>query len=139
MGWCRLSTLGPDLLARGLPVRFIARGQSMRPALRDGDRLILDADTTTVTVGDVVALPDRPFAVCHRVIARIGEQVLVKGDAVGWPDGWYARDALLARVVGVERAGLPQPIRSLTAVPRSVVGALPRIGRDLLDRRLRRP
>lgn len=111
----------------------------MRPALRDGDRLILDADTSAVTLGDVVALPDRPFAVCHRIIARFGERVLVKGDAVGWPDGWYRREALLARVVGVERDGLPLPIRALAAVPRSVLGALPRIGRDALHLGGRRP
>lgn len=134
-----MSILAAELLAQGLPVRFVARGQSMRPALRDGDRLILDPDTRTVTVGDIVALPDRPFAVCHRIIARVGERVLVKGDAIGWPDGWYRRDALMARVVGVERAGLPVPIRSLAAVPRSVVGALPRIGRDLVLGRFRRP
>lgn len=139
MGSCRLSILAAELLAKGLPVRFVARGQSMRPAVRDGDQLILDADTTQVVAGDIVALPDRPFAVCHRIIARIGEWVLIKGDAVALPDGWYRRADLLARVVGVERAGLPVASRSHRAVPLSVLGALPRIGRDLLRRGRRRP
>jgi hypothetical protein len=131
MGWCRLSIPAADALAlealsRGLPVRIVARGQSMRPAIRDGDGLMLVGDTATVGVGDVVVLPDRPFAVCHRVIARLGERVWVKGDAIGCLDGCYARRALLARVVAVERGRLHQPARAFGAVVRSVTLAGPR-------------
>lgn len=123
--------LALDALAQGLPVRIIARGHSMRPALRDGDRLILDANTTTVAVGDVVVVPDRPFAVCHRIIARVGERVWVKGDAMGMPDGAYRRAELTAQVVGATRAGLPISVRPAGSLTRSVLFALPRIGRNL--------
>lgn len=123
--------LAQAAFARGLPVRIIARGHSMRPALQDGDRLVLDPETTMAVVGDVVVVPDRPFAVCHRVIARVGERVWVKGDAMGAPDGSYRRAALTARVVGATRDGLPIALRPAGAVTRSVLLALPRIGRNL--------
>lgn len=118
-------------LAQGLPVRIIARGHSMRPALLDGDRLILDANTRTVAMGDIVVLPDRPFAVCHRIIARVGERVWVKGDAIGVPDGVYRRADLTAQVVGATRDGLPIELRPAGTLARSVLFALPRIGRNL--------
>lgn len=134
MAWCRLSIPAADALAltalrAGLPVRIVARGQSMRPAIDDGDGLVLVGQTDAVQIGDVVVLPDRPFAVCHRVVARLGERVWVKGDALARPDGIYARKALLGRVVAVERGGMHRPGRSWSAVIRSVALTAPRVVR----------
>ena len=104
--------LARDLLDQGLPVRLRVRGGSMRPCVRDGDVVILAPDVARVGVGDLVLLPVGDFGVVLRVIARRGERVCVKGDALPGIDGWFLRRDLRARVVGIERDG------RLVAMPR---------------------
>lgn len=97
-----------DRLAAGSSVRVIARGGSMRPFVRDGDTLTLSPDVAPVRLGDVVLLRRGAFGALHRVAAVApGGWLCVKGDAVARADGWFDRDALAARVVGVERLGHP--------------------------------
>ncbi|MCB9547508.1 MAG: S24/S26 family peptidase [Myxococcales bacterium] len=115
--------LALEALAAGLPVRLRARGASMRPAVRDGDVLLLAPDAAHAGVGDLVLVPREDFGVVHRVIARVGERVWVKGDALPRPDGWFDRRALPARVVGIERGDRLVALRPWWAVPASLLTA----------------
>lgn len=114
--------LARELLARGQSVRFVARGQSMWPAILDGDRLTLApraeaGKAEPVRLGAVVFVPTADFGVAHRVVARIGPWCCLKGDAAVAIDGWFRADRLVARVVAVERDGR-------AVVMRETVGAV---------------
>lgn len=110
-----------ELLARGLPFQFIARGASMRPFVRDGDVLIVAPEAERAQVGDLVFIPQGSFTI-HRVIARIGERVWVKGDALPRADGVFLRSELLGLVVCQSRADRLQKHRILRAIPVSILG-----------------
>lgn len=113
--------LARALLDRGQSVRFVARGQSMWPAILDGDRLtlapragVVRADTgqaEPVRLGAVVFLPTADFGVAHRVVARFGPWCCLKGDAAVAIDGWFRAEQLVARVVAVERDGRAVVVR----------------------------
>lgn len=86
----------------------------MRPWVRDGDVLLLAPDAELADIGHLVLVPVGDFGNVHRVVARWGERVWVKGDALPWPDGGFDRRTLPARVVAIERDG------HLVAMPRLV-------------------
>ncbi len=123
-----------EALARGLPVRFCARGASMRPWVRDGDVLVLAPDAELADVGDLVLVPVSDFGVVHRVVARWGHQVWVKGDALPWPDGWFDRRRLKARVVAIERGGRLVAMPRLAPVARSLATGPLRLLKGLISR-----
>jgi hypothetical protein len=106
-----LAGLMRDVLGRGLPFRFEARGSSMYPAVRDGDVVTvapLAADGPRT--GDVVAFVHAATGGVrlHRVVGVAAGRFLVKGDNALASDGAVDRDALLGLVVGLERGGRPR-------------------------------
>jgi signal peptidase I len=100
-----------ELLARGSTVTFVARGASMRPFLRDGDRVTLAPLRGRPRLGDVVLTRGASLGVVHRVVALRGGRVLTKGDALPRSDGWRSLGDVLGRVERVERAGRAVPLR----------------------------
>lgn len=104
--------LARELLARGHPVRYVARGCSMWPGILDGDRLTLIPAVGAVRVGDVMFLPTEDFGLSHRVVARVGRTLCLKGDGCVRPDGWFPAEAFVARVVHIERDGRAVPVRT---------------------------
>lgn len=74
--------VGAALAARRLG-RVVVRGESMRPTLEPGDRLVVVRGGRSVRTGDLVTLPDprRPArAVVKRVTALTESGVVVSGD-----------------------------------------------------------
>jgi hypothetical protein len=96
-------------LAAGEAVEFVARGRSMWPWLRDGDRLTLAPLQAAPRVGEVVAVRvELGLGPVHRVIYRRRDgSVLLKGDATFWPEGWMAADEVVGRLAAARRAGRP--------------------------------
>jgi len=100
-----------ELLKGGVAVRFVARGLSMWPLLRDGDKItVRSLGSRTLRVGDVVLCSsEHGHLLAHRVVRRrrvCGRWALVvQGDQVSKPDGVYGRADILGRVVTVERQG----------------------------------
>jgi hypothetical protein len=98
-----------EVLARGLPFRFRARGWSMTPFIRDGDVITISPFRNRVPgVGEVVAFirPAAGNVVVHRVVARHGTASLIQGDsASGYADGIIPAENLVGRVTRVERNG----------------------------------
>lgn len=115
-----------EALARGRTVSLTARGGSMWPFIRDGDRLTLAPLDRAARVGDVVWVRagTAPGPI-HRV-RRIDRErrVCVQGDASIVPDGWFRQADLLGRVVAVERRG--RRVRLHRRLPR-VYGGLLRV------------
>ncbi|MEZ4466169.1 MAG: S24/S26 family peptidase [bacterium] len=117
------AALALEALAAGHAVRLRARGASMVPFVQDGDVLILAPDAAHAGIGDLVLVPRGDFGVVHRIVARLGQRVCVKGDALPVPDGWFDRRRLPARVVGIERGETLVALRPWAAVPRSLLTA----------------
>jgi ribosomal protein S18 acetylase RimI-like enzyme len=92
---------------RGVPLRTPVRGFSMTPFIRDGDVVTVAPLRGEPSVGQVVAvaLPRDGRMALHRVIARRGDRWLVRGDNCPEADGDFDLDALVGRVVRVERDG----------------------------------
>jgi len=101
--------LSKDALARGASLRFRARGNSMRPFIKDGDILnIKPIEATEVQIGDVILFRQGRRILVHRVVKRRVEpevMLIVKGDSRLRPDGPVHPDQLLGKVTGVERGG----------------------------------
>lgn len=97
-----------DLLARrGGPVRIAGLGGSMRPFIRSEDTVVLvPLGEARLRLGDVVLLDaGRRGLMLHRVVRVEGDRYLIKGDGNPVPDGWFGREAVLARAVALERPG----------------------------------
>lgn len=102
------------VLDRDVPFRFTARGSSMFPFIRDGDVITLGpvrplhpASGRVARVGDVVAFrhPETDRLAIHRVVGRRSGALLVRGDNCAAPDGLVALEAVIGRVLRVEREG----------------------------------
>ncbi|NQT35523.1 S24/S26 family peptidase [bacterium] len=92
-----------DVLAREKPFRFLARGYSMFPFIRDADVITVHAMTgISPSVGDVVAFihPRNGRLVIHRLIKKSCDDYLVKGDNSVEP----AEVASLEHIIGIIRA-----------------------------------
>jgi len=129
-----------EVVRRGGHLPLLARGDSMRPAIRSGDRLVLGpVGPGEPRVGDVVVWSDGRRAVIHRVLAVRGRRLKTRGDSRLYDDGWLDASALLARVVRPEREPTPgalsivrrwaPPGRRLLASLRARLFARPRASR----------
>lgn len=108
-----ISELRAQLKSRGR-CAIVSTGGSMRPAVRSGDTLFIQA-TPEVAVGDVVAYwrpgetPEGDKLLCHRLMAPRNERgrFLTKGDTLSrfetFVDG--AEGELLGKVVALSRKG----------------------------------
>ncbi len=92
------------LLTRALEaggLELVARGVSMRPLLRSGDRVQLAPRTPRRGDVALVALEDR--VVLHRLVRRRAGRWLVRGDARPRADGWHEPERILAVATGFRR------------------------------------
>jgi len=92
------------LLERALAsgdLEVVARGISMRPALRAGDRVRLAQRAPRRGDVALVALADR--VVLHRLVGRRGRHWRVRGDAHPRCDGWVEPERILAVATGFRR------------------------------------
>ena len=102
--------LTAEVLGRGATARLPARGGSMRPFIPDGCVAVVEpARAEDLHVGDVALVSVGGSLVIHRVV-RLGRvagrpAVQTKGDAVCELDSWACGDAVLGRIVALEREG----------------------------------
>ena len=103
-----LAPLVRDLAADGRAIEIPVRGNSMRPMLRDGDRVRLGPVTeVNVRLGDVVLRVEPSGPITHRVVGwwplRDGWRILTKGDGARRLDPALPPDRLVGRVVALIR------------------------------------
>ncbi len=104
----RLDRTKWELLARrGEPVRIAGLGGSMSPFIRSDDAVLLEPFATgRLGLGDVVLLDaGERGLMLHRVVRIAQGRFLIKGDGNPAPDGWFGREAILARAISLERPG----------------------------------
>lgn len=116
-----LGQIAVSVLDKGVPIRFLARGFSMYPYIRDRDVItICPLKDDTLSRGEVVAfiLPESENLVVHRIIGVYDNNYRVKGDNMRRIDGVLPRTAILGIVKKVERHGKcvnfgPHPVNSI--------------------------
>lgn len=97
-----------SLMRRGISCRFQAKGSSMWPFIKDGDRLTVSPIRGSLPgIGEVVAFtrPGSRSLWLHRIIGRKDEGYLLCGDCAQEADGEIPRENILGRVTKVERNG----------------------------------
>ncbi len=109
----QLSVPGPALvellrttLAEGGPFRFLAKGFSMDPFIRDDDMItVWPLVDPSPGLGDVVAFIQAKTErlLVHRVIRVKGNSFVIKGDNSAGVDGLIPRANIIGRVKRVER------------------------------------
>jgi polysaccharide export outer membrane protein len=131
-----------DLLFRdGHETLVPVRGSSMRPALRDGDAVVVAPFVGPPRPGQIVLARVGGALVAHRLrrieVAPSGRRYRLCGDAAGF-DAPVGRADLLGRVVAVVRGGTRQPIDDHPAALRRALRRLdrPRRARALARRGL---
>lgn len=106
------------LLRDGVPVVFTASGRSMRPFVRDGDRLTVDpAAVAGLSRGDIgLYCYGEENLVAHRCLGPLqpprGPGFRFRGDAVIGPVEILSRGQILGKVTGLTRDGRNIPLES---------------------------
>ncbi|MBI4124635.1 MAG: hypothetical protein HY466_01715 [Deltaproteobacteria bacterium] len=94
-----------DLLLRQGMVRLRIATGSMRPALREGDEIVVQpAAPETLRVGDILLVRYQGQMVCHRLVKILDSGTFViRGDAAPAAGGEQVRaDQIIGRVVQVK-------------------------------------
>lgn len=99
-----------ELLGSGQAVRFLVRGRSMYPEVRDGEMVtVIPVGPAEVKVGDIILYRAGGGALAHRVIRtemRSGRPVFIlRGDASAVTDEPVEAAQVSGQVVSVERGG----------------------------------
>ena len=133
-----------ELLRRGCAVRFRADGQSMHPAIRNGDAItVAPTPPAEVRAGDILLCRQRRRVVAHRVVSITrgdhGESALVLcGDARASDATPVASTQVLGKVIAVDRQRRTLgPGRRARALLRALRIAASRVERLLLPTGLR--
>ncbi len=109
-----------ELLRDGQPARFVARGGSMWPAVRDGAVVeVTPCPADTLRPGELGAFVGGHGPVVHRVVAREPGGVRFRGDARPSDDGVIEDGRVLGRARVVRAApwrwGVPRAIHARLA------------------------
>ena len=113
--------LTTDLLSRGYGVRFKASGESMHPAIRDGEVItVKPVSPGEVKWGDILLYHSERGLIAHRVksVKRQGGKpmvLLLCGDGAATCDDPVSAECILGKAVSVERHGRTVPLTGLRA------------------------
>lgn len=88
------------VLAGGNRFRFTVHGVSMSPFIREGDTVEL-SPVGKLHKGRIYLAEKKGRLLLHRAVAVKGNRVLLKGDNLPEPDGWFEKEGLLAVTVAV--------------------------------------
>jgi hypothetical protein len=105
-----LAVLLRELSHHGMEGELPVRGGSMRPTLREGDRVrLVPATASDVRVGDVVVRAGASGPIIHRLVgwwpSEGGSCILTKGDGAARLDPPGGRAEVVGRVVARVRDG----------------------------------
>jgi hypothetical protein len=119
-----------EVLGRGLPFRFQARGWSMSPFVLDGDVItVAPLLKTRPGLGAVVAFvhPGTGDLLVHRILGREETGWLTQGDNLAHsPDGLVPAANILGRVTEIQRQG--RRVRLGLGIERYGITLLSRLG-----------
>ncbi len=91
---------------KGAAFRFRAKGYSMHPAIKDGDKIVIVPPGEALPgIGDIAAFvqPETGNLIIHRIIERRGNLYLLKGDNAAAADGYVPAVNILGLVKVAKR------------------------------------
>ncbi len=95
-----------DLIARAGAAWVREASPSMSPLIRPGDEVrLVPLDPRRVRRGMLIAYQGEHGLVLHRVLARTSAGLVAKGHALACPDPLVGWEEVVARVIGLRRAG----------------------------------
>lgn len=97
-----------DTITKDASFRFMAKGFSMFPFIKDGDILTISKfNPVNCGIGTVLAFvhPISKKLLIHRLIIKKKFFYFIKGDAVPTTDGWVHKDNILGCITKIERNG----------------------------------
>ena len=99
-----------QLLRQGQSVRFRPGGHSMRPAINDGEAVLVEpVNPARIRLGEIILYLFERGVIAHRVQSieqsAVGLVFTTRGDTSHAADAPVAEADVLGRVVAVERAG----------------------------------
>jgi hypothetical protein len=95
-----------DILGKGAECRLEVKGYSMSPFIKDGDVVTISPMSEgSPGFGDVIAFvhPKTEKLLIHRVVRKIGDACLLKGENAPEPDGLIERNDMIGIITRVER------------------------------------
>ena len=113
-----------DLLSRGHAVQFQVHGDSMYPVIRENDTLHVEP-VRRFSRGDVVLVLAERGLTAHRVLARRGTTLILRGDNAPAADDPIEESQVLGRVTYVLRDGKRHEVfRSAVAIATALLRRL---------------
>lgn len=103
-----------ELLSRGHAVQFRVHGDSMYPVIRENDTLHVEP-SRHFRRGDVVLVLAGRGLTAHRIIARRGTTLILRGDNAPAADDPVEESQVLGKVTYALRDGRSVDVRSLRA------------------------
>ena len=103
-----LVELVKEVLSKRVECRLQVKGFSMSPFIKDSDVVkISPMSDSAPEFGDVIAFvhPKADKFIIHRVVRKIGDACLVKGENALEPDGLIERKHIIGVITRVERKG----------------------------------
>ena len=103
-----LVELVKEVLSKRVECRLQVKGFSMSPFIKDSDVVkISPMSDSSPEFGDVIAFvhPKADKFIIHRVVRKIGDACLVKGENALEPDGLIERKHIIGVITRVERKG----------------------------------
>jgi signal peptidase I len=95
-----------EVIGKGAVLRFQARGYSMSPFIKHGDIITVAPLKNSIKTGDVVAfIGNGKKLIVHRIIGKIKNSFVIKGDNLSEADGVIPENNILGYVRKVERDG----------------------------------
>ena len=116
-----LVDISTELLANGYSVRFRAPGNSMHPAINDGELIIVKpVMPSDLKRGDIVLYRLNSGVIAHRVVRILRKKdgapsFLLQGDAAGACDYPVEAHQILGKVTSVQRDGRSVNLYSIRA------------------------
>jgi len=124
--------LAGEVLASSGALRLRVTGWSMLPTVWPGDTLVIEqADSETVSEGEIVLFKSDLRFVAHRIVAKCGagsdSTILTRDDATSRPDAPLSGGDVLGKVCFILRKGrLIRPKTNLSLSSRVVAAAVRR-------------
>lgn len=99
--------LSRSLLAKGISIRFLVRGRSMFPAIRDGEAVLVEHKD--VRKGDVLLVDTEDGLRLHRLQRCVDGKLITQGDCCAEPEMSDGAAVLgrVYKVLGVKGARSP--------------------------------
>ena len=96
-----------DVFEKDMLFRFCARGNSMKPVIKDGDVItVKKINYFSARIGDIVAFvhPLSQRLIVHRIIAIRSDKFLILGDNLACKfDGFIPKEKILGKITKIER------------------------------------